>query len=112
MQFVLLKDIAPQKGWVRGRPLDWPRQMITEMENQLREKHGWEPDEWRRFGDDPASIIAGLMKEEGQATQAEQAGSMVGVVEAPPENVDEIQKIDPPKAKRGRPKKTQEKAVA
>lgn len=35
MRIVLTKDLNPKKGMIRGATFDWPRQVISEMTNQV-----------------------------------------------------------------------------
>ena len=35
MQIVLTKDLNPEKGYIRGTVLDWPRPTITAMTAQV-----------------------------------------------------------------------------
>jgi hypothetical protein len=40
MRIVLTKDLNPKKGMIRGASFDWPRQVISEMTNQVG-NDGW-----------------------------------------------------------------------
>lgn len=60
---ILRKDIAPNKGWVKGKIMTWPRPTISAMEKQQGGK------DWYEFSSDMVQLVRERKKRSTVSTQ-------------------------------------------
>ena len=72
MQIVILRDLNPDKGLVCGAIRDWPRQVITEMSQQIGDK------DW-------FSYDAGMIRSLGRTAAREQLRPEIVVPQEAPQ---------------------------